>query len=237
VLSPYTSAALPDTAQALLADGSKALTPIDYGDVCLNADDNWFAEHSLAVPQTLDDLVKPEYKDLLVVTNPASSSPGLSFLIATVGAKGEDGWLDYWAALRDNGVKVVSGWTQAYEVEFSGGEGKGAYPLVLSYASSPGSTPGTSALTQTCFRQVEYAGILAGAQNPDGAALFIEWLLSTDVQAAIPDSMWMYPVLSGVTLPDGWDDYVVTSPITVPAATISAQRDAWLQSWTTTVLG
>ncbi len=92
MLAAYDSpaaAAVPDEFRA--AD----LTPVDYGDVCINADLAWFEANDLPLPVTLDDLTDPRYKDLLVVTNPASSSPGLAFLIATVGAKGE-GYLDYW---------------------------------------------------------------------------------------------------------------------------------------------
>lgn len=238
ILTDYEPAALPASAADLRADGSLALTPIDYGDVCLNADTKWFADKGLAVPQTLDDLLKPEYADLLVVTNPASSSPGLAFLAATVGAKGEDGYLDYWKALKANGVKVAQGWTDAYTVDFSGSSGKGDRPLVLSYSSSPAYEPATEVLTQTCFRQVEYAGVLAGASNEVGARAFIDWLLSDEVQAAIPESMYMYPV-ADVTLPQEWADYAATisDPIEVSAADISANRETWIKDWTAVVVG
>ena len=239
VLSPYRSAALPASAEALQADDSGSLTPIDYGDVCLNADTAWFASHERAVPETLDDLLKPEYADLLVVTNPATSSPGLAFLVATIGAKGEAGYLDYWKALKANGVKVAKGWTDAYTVDFSGSSGKGDRPLVLSYASSPAYEPATEALTQTCFRQVEYAGVIAGAQNEVGARKFVDFLLSEDVQAQLPEQMYMYPVDPAVALPKEWKQHaaVVTAPITVPAAEISARREAWIKAWTAEILG
>ncbi len=245
VLSPYSSPALPAAADAWAADVNGALTPIDYGDVCLNADADWFAGHKLAIPQTFDDLLKPEYKDLLVVENPASSSPGLSMLLATVAAKGEPGYLDYWKALKANGLKVTPGWTEAYTVEFSGSEGKGDRPLVLSYASSPASEirgdgqPQTVNLPQTCLRQVEYAGVIAGAQNEVGARKFIDWLLSKDVQQQIPDNMWMYPVDDSVALPDAWATFgaAVEEPWHVPASEISAKRDTWIKDWTATVIG
>jgi thiamine transport system substrate-binding protein len=246
VLSPYQSAALAADVQAkYAADGSQSLTPVDYGDVCLNADDGWFADKSLAVPATLDDLLKPEYQGLLVVSNPASSSPGLAFLLATVGAKGADGYLDYWKALKANGVKVVSDWTTAYEVEFSGSSGQGKYPLVLSYNTSPASEVGedgkarTSTLAQTCFRQVEYAGVVSGAQNEVGARKFIDFLLGVDFQSEIPGSMWMYPVAPDAAIPQEWADFatVVADPITVPAADIATHREEWIKAWTEEVVG
>ena len=239
ILSPYASPGLPDGADGYAADGSSALTPVDYGDVCVNADSAWFTEHRLAVPQTLDDLVKPEYANLLVVENPASSSPGMAFLAATVGSKGDPGYLAYWTALKANGVKVVKGWTEAYTVEFSGSSGKGGRPLVVSYATSPAYEPATEALVGTCFRQVEYAGVLAGAQNEVGARKFIDFLLSAPVQAEIPGQMYMNPVDPTVELPLEWqrNAAVVADPITVPATELGAKREEWIKAWTATVIG
>jgi len=239
VLSPYASAKLPASAAGFAADDSGRLTPIDFGDVCLNADTTWFTAKGLAVPVSLDDLLKPEYKDLLVVANPATSSPGLAFLLATIAAKGDPGYLDYWKALRDNGLKVVKGWTEAYSVEFSGSSGKGNRPLVLSYASSPAFEPATESLNQTCFRQIEYAGVVAGSANQVGAGKFIDFLLSAKVQAAIPDQMYVYPVDASVKLPKEWTAHAVLPehPFTLPADQISAGRDGWIKAWTAAVIG
>ncbi|MCC2594661.1 thiamine ABC transporter substrate-binding protein [Tessaracoccus sp. OS52] len=242
VLAPY-EARLPESAAGL---GSDSLTPIDLGDVCVNADTAWFEESGLAVPATLDDLARPEYKDLLVVSHPASSTPGLAFLAATVGAKGSDGYLEYWDALVDNGVKVVPGWSDAYYTEFSGADGEGPRPLVLSYSTSPaftlsedGSESTTQALLETCFRQVEYAGVIAGARNEKGAREFIDFLLTEEVQASIPENMYMYPVDDSVELPAEWVAFapLADEPIEVPAEEIAANRDSWIREWTERVIG
>lgn len=242
VIAEYDSPALPPTASQF---DTEALIPIDFGDVCLNADTAWFDEKGIPVPTTLDDLVKPAYKDLLVVSNPASSSPGLSFLLATIAAKGEDGYLDYWGQLKDNGVAVVQGWSDAYYTEFSGADGAGPRPLVVSYATSPaytvtkdgkGST--TEALLGTCFRQVEYAGVIEGAQNVEGARQFIDFLLSDDVQSSIPENMFMYPVTE-VELPQEWVDFAPLSgnSLTLDEQRTSENRDAWIKAWTAKVIG
>lgn len=246
VVTPYTPTTLPASAAALKADDSGRLTAIDFGDVCVNADRNWFAAKKVALPVTLDDLAKPEYKDLLVVMNPASSSPGLAWLTATVGAKGEPGYLDYWTALKNNGVKVVKGWTEAYSTEFSGSSGKGSKPLVVSYATSPAfevpegaKKSNTVALLDTCFRQVEYAGVIAGAQNEVGARKFIDFLLTKKVQADIPGQMYMYPADTTVELPKEWVSFapLAKQPFAVPADVIAAQRDTWIRDWTAKVIG
>lgn len=244
VLSPYTSPAFPSASKDLLADQEGMLTPVDFGDVCVNADLTWFKDKGLAVPATLDDLAKPEYKDLLVVENPASSSPGMAFLAATIGAKGESGYLSYWQSLKSNGVKVVKGWTEAYSTEFSGSSGKGTRPLVVSYNTSPayevkdGVAP-TTALAQTCFRQVEYAGVIKGAKNEVGARKFVDFLLSHDVQADIPGQMYMYPADRSVAVPADWQTYAtkVDAPFSVDATVLAANRDAWIKAWTAAVIG
>ncbi|BDZ42405.1 thiamine ABC transporter substrate-binding protein [Paraoerskovia sediminicola] len=241
VFEPYRSDATPDDAPESPDD---ALTPIDQGDVCINADLTWFEENDVDVPATLDDLTDPEYADLLVVTNPATSSPGLAFLAATVGAEAE-GWEDYWAGLRDNGVKVVDGWEDAYYVDFTGAGGEGDRPLVLSYATSPaftvtedGSETTTAALLDTCFRQVEYAGVLAGAENPEGAKALVDFLLSDEVQSDIPGSMYMYPV-TDVELPAEWEQFapLAEDPFDVDPAEIAERRSEWIDAWTATVIG
>lgn len=242
VFETYTSPMLPVSAEDYLLGDD--LTPIDVSDVCLNIDDDWFEAEGLTPPATFEDLTQPEYAGLTVVTNPATSSPGLAMLTATVGAFGE-GWLEYWEALAANDLLVVDGWSDAYYVDFSGADGEGPRPIVLSYASSPPYTvgedgePTTSALLDTCFRQVEYAGVIAGAANPDGAQQFIDFLLSSEVQADVPGQMYVYPVDDTVELPEEWAAWapLAESPHTVPAEDIAANRSEWIEQWTATVLG
>jgi len=246
VLEPYDSPKLSaDAKQYALPGAEGELTPIDFGDVCLNVDNAWFAAKGLTPPASLDDLVKPEYKDLLVTPGASTSSPGMAFLLATVAKYGEDGWQDYWAKLMDNGAKITSGWTDAYSVDFSGGEGKGSRPIVLSYASSPpftipegGTEPTTSAVLSTCFRQIEYAGIVAGTDIEKGAQAFIDFLSSSEFQKSIPENMYMYPV-SDVGLPELWAKYapLAPEPLEVDAKTIAEHRDEWLKQWADVTAG
>ena len=243
VFDPYVSPAAADVAPDLRSSTAESVTPVDYGDVCVNIDDAWFAEHHVAPPTTLADLADPRYRDLLVVENAATSSPGLAFLLATVARYGEDGYLGYWTALRANGVKVVNGWTEAYEGEFSAG-GKGSRPLVVSYASSPPAeivyaadpkptAPSTSVLTDGCFRQVEYAGVLRGTAHPEAARAVVDWLLSAQVQADVPLSMFVFPARQGVALPDVFEKFAArpAEPLTLEPSLIDAQRSTWVDAW------
>jgi thiamine transport system substrate-binding protein len=248
IFVPYTAKGLDRVPEALQLDDQKRVTPVDYGDVCLNYDKQWFADKNVAVPKTLDDLTDPAYKDRLVVENPATSSPGLAFLLATVAKFGANGWKSYWTKLRDNGVKVVDGWEQAYDTEFSAGSGHGERPLVVSYASSPPAevfyadptptTAPTAALMDTCFRQVELAGVLKGAEHPKAAQELIDFMLTEKFQADIPLQMFVFPAVEGTPLPPVFTKYaeVPEHPFTLPPAEIGAQRDQWIEQWTNTVL-
>ena len=241
VLTPHDAKGLPSSAKQYRLPGAGAddLTPIDYSDVCVNIDDTWFAKRKLAPPKTLDDLTKPAYKGLFVTPGATTSSPGLAFLAATVVAKGE-GWKDYWKRLMANDTKIASGWTDAYEVDFTAGGGKGDRPIVTSYSSSPpftipegGSKPTTSALLDTCFRQVEYAGVLKGSDNPAGMKKFIDFMLKQDFQAALPDNMYVYPIDRSVALPKSWAAYARTSPtpLTMSPDEIEQHLSSWLSDW------
>ncbi|HEY9558249.1 MAG TPA: thiamine ABC transporter substrate-binding protein [Acidimicrobiales bacterium] len=246
---PYEADGLDEVDEALLLDPEHRVTPIDYGDVCLNYDRAWFDESGTPVPTALEDLIDPAYADLLVVENPATSSPGLAFLLATVEAFGEDGWQDWWRALADNGVEVSSGWEDAYYGSFSGSAGsEGTKPLVVSYASSPPAEviyadppvdeAPTGVIEASCYRQVEGAGILNGTDDEEAAGELIDFLLSETVQADVPMSMFVYPVRSGVELPAEFREHAV-SPDEVhelPADEIDANRERWIDEWTDVVL-
>lgn len=222
---------------------ASAPVEVDYGDVCVNYDIAWFAGHSLDPPQTLDDLIDPAYKDLLVVEDPAASSPGLAFLLATIAAKG-DGWQDYWQALADNGVEVADSWDVAYYERFSGAAGSpGDRPLVVSYGSSPpaevvfADPPRDDAPTGvsagTCFRQTEYAGVLRGTDDADGARQLVEFLTSARFQQELPLNLFVYPANADVQLPEVFTRFAVIpdQPWTIDPAEIAANREQWQDEW------
>lgn len=224
----------------LPGEDADALTPIDHGAVCVNVDKTWFAANDVPQPRTLEDLTEPAYRDLFVTPAATTSSPGMAFLLATIAEYG-DAWPGYWARLMANGTKLTSGWSDAYQVDFTQGGGSGDRPIVLSYDSSPaftvpdgGGPSTTKALLGTCFEQVEYAGVLAGAANPDGARALVDFLLSDKVQKALPESMYVFPVAADVELPPDWATYAKqpTDPYTLDPQLIDENRDQWLRQWT-----
>jgi thiamine transport system substrate-binding protein len=245
ILESYQSPVLSDIADEFKVDTSNRALPVDYGDVCINYDKNYFAEKKLVVPQTFEDLTKPEYKDLLVVENPATSSPGLAFLLATRAHFG-DNYLTYWQSLKANGAVVVDGWETAYYTNFSASSGKGPQPMVVSYASSPAaevvfaSTPLTESPTASivasdmCFRQIEFVGILKNGQNKILAQKFVDFMLSQQFQEDMPLNMFVYPVNKNAQLPEAFVKYaqVAENPASLSFAEIAKNRDSWIESWT-----
>ena len=248
VFTKYAPAALSTVPDEYQLDPSHRLTPIDHGDVCINYDKQWFAKEKLAVPKSLDDLTEPAYKGRLVVENPATSSPGLAFQLATIARYGENGWRAYWSKLRANDVKVDDGWESAYDGDFSQGANHGTFPLVVSYASSPPAAvyyskpqPKTSpigTMLDSCFRQVEFAGVLRGTDHPKQAKALVDFMLSAKFQEDVPLQMFVFPVVTGTKLPTVFTKFaqVAADPLSLPAKEIGAKRDAWIEQWNDTVL-
>ncbi|HEY7439438.1 MAG TPA: thiamine ABC transporter substrate-binding protein [Acidimicrobiia bacterium] len=248
IFTPYVAKGLSNIPLEYQLDPQHRVTPVDYGDVCINYDRKYFADHHLAVPRTFADLTKPAYKGQLVVENPATSSPGLLFLLATIAHSGAPGWQRYWKRLRANNIKVVDDWSTAYDSDFSGSSGKGPYPLVVSYASSPpaevvGKTPEPAqspvgTMTATCFRQVEFVGVLEGAKNRVGAKKLIDFMASEPFQADVPLQMYVWPTRTGTPLPTVFTKYadVPAHSLTLPAHEIGKHRDQWIRQWTNIVL-
>lgn len=253
IFEPYISPLLEHVPVELRGDAEDGVTPIDYGDVCLNWDRAAFEDAGTPPPATLADLTQPRYAGMLVVENPATSSPGLAFMLATIVRFGESGsyaWLDYWRDLRANDVLVSAGWEEAYYGSFSGGSGEGDRPIVVSYATSPAAEvyyadpqpaeAPTGVVDDGCFRQIEFAGVLAGRSTGAEALArdFIDFMLSTDFQADIPLNMFVFPANAEAVLPDVFAEHAVavTQPIVMDAQRIAANREQWLQEWTNVVL-
>lgn len=136
IFESYESPLLIEIPDQFEIDPQHRALPVDFGDVCLNYDISYFEEHNSNPPQSLEDLLKPEYKDLLVIQNPATSSPGLAFLFATVGHFGEEGYLEYWQGLVDNNLWVVADWETAYYSEFSRWGGALSYRRFIWFQST-----------------------------------------------------------------------------------------------------
>jgi thiamine transport system substrate-binding protein len=249
IFEAYASPQLSKIPEALKLDPENRLLPVDFGDVCLNYDKNWFVDKKMAPPQTLEDLLKPEYKSLTVVQNPATSSPGLAFLLSTIGQYGKKGYLEFWRKLRANDVYVSTGWSDAYYGQFTRAKG-GTRPIVVSYASSPAAevhysdipldeAPTAAVLGPAMvFRQIEFVGILKGTRQPDLARKLVDFMLSPEFQKDIPLNMWVFPAVPDTPLPEVFRKYTrqAENPVRLTPLEIEKNREQWIESWTDVVL-
>ena len=247
LFEPYASPELENVPDSFLLDEENRVTPVDYGDVCINYDIAYFETNDLPLPQSLADLTAPTYQNLLVVQNPATSSPGLAFLLATIEVFGEEEALAYWQALLANGALVVDGWETTYFGYFSAVAEGGTYPLVVSYASSPPFTvdeatgiASTASLVfdAMCFRQIEFVGILRGTSKQREARAWVDFMLGDAFQADVPLQMYVFPVREDVQLPEIFEEFaqVPASPVLMDSATLEANRERWIQAWLENVL-
>lgn len=242
VFEPYVST-VDGLDQTLIDTALDTVTPVDYGDVCLNYDIDALQKLGLRPPESFADLALPMYRDLLVMPSPITSSTGLSFLLGSI-VDDPEGWHSTWTAIANNGALVVDGWYEAYYTEFS--RYGGSRPLVVSYASSPpaevifaepplpaGSPAATAVVTDTCFRQIEYAGILRGTKHSVEARQLIDYMASPEFQELLPESIFVFPANSRARLPQSFTDHVapIERPLLMDAATIASNRDRWLEEW------
>ncbi|MDH3730840.1 MAG: thiamine ABC transporter substrate-binding protein [Acidimicrobiia bacterium] len=246
ILDTYEPVLLRDVPDELEAGTEGRAIPIDFGDVCINYDVGHLGEIGQARPESMDELLAPEFEGLLVVEDPSISSPGLAFLLATIDEYGEQGWQDYWRALVANDVRVSAGWEEAYYSAFSyhGGD----RPLVVSYASSPPAevifaeeplvTAPTGVLTDSCYRQVEYAAVLKGTNATEAARQFIDFMLGVEFQQDIPLNMFVFPANEQAAIPADFVKHTTlpSEPRLLDPDFVGANRDAWIAEWASIVL-
>lgn len=250
IFESYASPLLDQIPAKFQLDTQNRALPVDFSDVCINYDKSYFQENNLPIPQSFQDLLEPAYQGLLAVENPATSSPGMAFLLATIAEFGPDGYLDFWQSLKENGVVVVNDWETAYYTNFSGSSGQGPQPMVVSYSSSPPAevifaeselkeAPTASLIGKNmCFRQIEFVGILKGTQNRAAAEKFVDFMLGQSFQEDMPMQMFVFPVNENATLPEAFAAHAQISenPAVLDSALISAERENWIEAWTNTVL-
>jgi len=245
IYEPYVSPLLDQIPSELQLDPQARALPVDYGDVCINYDKAYFEQDDLPLPASLEDLTLPQYADLLVVENPATSSPGLAFLLATIAEYGETDYLAYWQRLQNNGLVIVNDWETAYYTNFSGSSGQGAQPMVVSYGTSPAAevifaeqeleeAPTASLVGDNmCFRQIEFVGILKGSRQAELARAFVDFMLGKTFQEDIPLNMFVFPANRQAQLPQEFIDHIQEpdQPAELPLETIETNRDRWIEEW------
>ena len=229
---------------ALVPDGEA--TPVDFGDVCVNYDIAWFAEHgSTRRPRSTTSSTRRTATCSSSRTrrrrHPAwrscsPRSPSTARRLAAV-----------LGGLRANGVEVVDCWTQAYYERFTGAAAADrrrswsatarSPPAEVVFADPPRTMRRPASIEATCFRQVEFAGVLRGTDEPDAAAQLVDFLVS----AAVPDGAAAEPV----RVPDEPRPSAAArvhrvrrrpGDLTLDRRRSSPPTDDWIDEWTELVL-
>ncbi len=190
---------LPKIDPKLLVDEKNRLIPYDYGNFAII----WDSESGITPPASLEDLTKPEYAKKLILMDPRTSTPGLGFLAWTQAVYKEN-WQDYWKRLGPSVLAMTPGWDTGYGL-FT----KGEAPLVLSYSTSPAyhkSYENTERYKALVFAeghsaQIELAGLLSSSKHKKEAEKFLDFLISEEAQAILPETQWMYPANGSTVLP------------------------------------
>lgn len=233
ILEAYKSPNLDNVASSLLFDKSNHLTPYDYGFFSIIYDSKKISNP----PESLEDLLDPEYEKSIILMDPRTSSPGLGFMLWTVKVYG-DSFTDYWSKLSNNLLTITEGWDSGYGL-FVNGEA----PMVLSYTTSPAyhkeyeesEQYKATVFSKGNYMQIEGAGIVKNCKNKKSAQLFIDFILSDDFQKEIPLTNWMFPV-TDVKLPSSYD--VALKPektLLLPSETINKNLETWTEKWLETV--
>ena len=231
LFQPYRPVGADELLDHLILDPEYRLTPFDWGHVVLNYD----SERLSDPPTSWEELLDPRLEESIIVMNPATSSPGRNFLLLTIAAHGEDGYLDFWERLKPNILTVTAGWTEGYGL-YTQGEAS----IVLSYESSPAyhlayedtERYKNLILDDMGYGQVEVAGIVAGARNLENARRLLDFLVSVEFQREIPLNQFMYPARGDVTLPDPFDRIATAGEtMYVPVDQVDEHFDRWLTDW------
>jgi thiamine transport system substrate-binding protein len=106
------------------------------------------------------------------------------------------------------------------------------------YSKPQPTTSPVGTMLDSCFRQVEFAGVLKGTAHAAAARKLVDFMVSAPFQSDVPLQMFVFPVREGTPLPAVFAKFaeVAPRPLTLPAAEIGAHRDAWIEQWTETVL-
>jgi thiamine transport system substrate-binding protein len=226
--------------QDLLVDPENSAIPYEHGYITFVYDSE--ALPTAEVPRTFVELLDSRYRRMLILEDPRTSSPGLSFLLWTIRRFGDPGYLDYWRKLLPNVLTIAGGWSEAYDL-FLAGEA----PVVLSFSTDTAYSviEGGSArykvmlLDNQGYRNIYLMGVVRGTEQEELAKEFLNFILSPEVQEKIPTTEWMFPANPEALLPVEFYQYAVVppQPVMFSPEEVGENLDRWLREWARVVVG
>jgi thiamine transport system substrate-binding protein len=221
---------------SLRIDPDGRAVPYDTGYISLVYNAN-----EVETPGTFDALTTDEYEGDLIVQNAQQSDPGRAFLLWTIDAKGEDGYLDYWEKLLANGTTVLSDWEPAYQAYMND-----EAPIVVSYSTDQVYYHGEGVdiqkhqvgfLNDQAYANPEAVAVFADTDTPDLARRFVNFALSPEAQAEIAVRNVQFPAVAGVDPGEEFSMYAYEpeQPVTFTYEELSGNVDRWIEDWARTV--
>lgn len=231
--------------EPLRFDPKGRAVPYDTGYISLvwnaTADDGTFS-----APAKFDGLLDTTYQGDLLAQNPATSATGRAFLLHTIHEYGPDAYLDYWAALQENDVRILGSWGDAY-----GAYGEDEAPMVVSYSTDQ---VYANRYEQDLDRhQIRFLNG-QGYANPEGMARFassekvslansfMEFLLRPAVQGQIAARNVQFPAVTNPTFPEEYPEYEQFAVEPPEAVSFSYQElqgplQGWIEDWERQISG
>ncbi|SON50632.1 thiamin transporter subunit; periplasmic-binding component of ABC superfamily [Vibrio tapetis subsp. tapetis] len=184
-------------------------------------------------PKSLKELVEQRDDLNIIYQDPRTSTPGQGLMLWMKSVYGEN-VSDAWQQLAKKTVTVTKGWSEAYNMFL-----KGESDMVLSYTTSPAyhiiaeqdEKYAAASFSEGHYTQVEVAAKVKASKNPELSEQFMQFILSSEFQSAMPTGNWMYPA-TDVELPKGYDALSVPSKaLSFSSEEIAKQRRSWVREW------
>lgn len=211
---------------------SDTFVPFDYGYFAFVYD----TEALASPPTSFEALINAPEDVKIIIQDPRTSTPGLGLLLWLKSVYGDEA-ADKWKALQPRILTVTKGWSEAYFSLFLNGEA----PMVLSYSTSPGyhmeidetDRYQAAAFDEGHYLQVEVAALLEGSSNKTLGTQFLNYLVSTEAQSAIPLGNVMYPVVNiDDAMPPSFSKLIEPArTLLIAADEFRDNRKQWINEW------
>jgi thiamine transport system substrate-binding protein len=219
---------------SLRFDPDGRAVPYDTGYISLVYDE------SEVDPQTFGDLTAERNRGNLITQNAQQSDPGRAFLLWTINEFGEDGYLDYWAELQDNDVRILGSWDAAYNGAYREEEA----PMVVSYSTDQVYYGDTTRhqigfLNDQGYANPEGMARFADADDPEAAAEFMSFMLTSEAQGEIAVRNVQFPAVEEADLEEEFAQAakVPPEPVTFTYEELAGNVEGWVEAWARQIAG
>lgn len=185
-------------------------------------------------PESLDDLLKPEFKKEFILQDPRTSSPGLQFLFWVLAVKGEDAGFLFLEKFSEQIRTLAPSWSTSYGL-FQ----EKVAPFVFSYGTSPLYhliEEKSDKIDALPFKeghpvQVEYLGIPETCGECDLATQFVNFIFSPAAQKIIMEKNYMLPSIEGVVEGTPFERVKMIKSLPLASLGLLSKKEEVIERW------